>query len=47
MQPDTWLEVIGIFTNKQTKDPDNGGIIPYINVTQARRVPPPINPYEG
>jgi uncharacterized repeat protein (TIGR03943 family) len=47
MQPDSWLEVIGTFTSRQTKDPNNGGVIPYINVTQSRRVPPPTNPYEG
>ncbi len=47
LEPDTWLEVIGIYTSEQTKDPDNGGIIPYINLTQARSVPPPANPYEG
>jgi putative membrane protein len=47
LQPDSWLEVIGTFTSRQAKDPDNGGIVPYINVNQSKRVPPPANPYEG
>jgi uncharacterized repeat protein (TIGR03943 family) len=46
MQPDTWLEVIGTYTNKQTKDPINNGVIPFINVSQARPVPAPHNPYD-
>ncbi|MCW2919096.1 MAG: hypothetical protein JWN52_7164 [Actinomycetia bacterium] len=47
LQPDTWLEVIGTYTNKQTKDPVNDGVIPFINVSQARPVPAPHDQYES
>jgi uncharacterized repeat protein (TIGR03943 family) len=47
MQPDTWFDVIGTYTGKQAKDPVNGGVIPYINVSQARPVPAPHDPYES
>ncbi|MGP3999376.1 TIGR03943 family putative permease subunit [Streptomyces sp. 8N706] len=47
LQPDTWLEVTGTYTKKRTKDPVNGGVIPFINVTRARPVPAPHDPYEG
>ncbi|MCX4586221.1 TIGR03943 family protein [Streptomyces sp. NBC_01481] len=46
MQPDTWLEVTGTYTSKQTKDPVNDGVIPFINISQARPVPAPHNEYE-
>jgi uncharacterized repeat protein (TIGR03943 family) len=47
LQPDTWLEVIGTYTNKQTKDPVNDGVIPFINVSQAKPVPAPHDQYES
>ncbi|WP_406402596.1 TIGR03943 family protein [Streptomyces sp. NBC_00879] len=46
LAPDTWLEVIGTYTAKQTKDPVNDGVIPFINISQARPVPAPHNRYE-
>ncbi|WP_369255738.1 TIGR03943 family protein [Streptomyces sp. R35] len=46
LQPDTWLEVTGTYTSKQTKDPVNGGIIPFLKVSQARPVPTPRDPYD-
>ncbi|WP_406263172.1 TIGR03943 family protein [Streptomyces sp. NBC_00191] len=46
LQPDTWLEVTGTYTSKQTKDPVNDGVIPFINISQARPVPAPHNEYE-
>ncbi|WP_326647477.1 TIGR03943 family putative permease subunit [Streptomyces sp. NBC_01750] len=46
MQPDSWLEVTGTYTTKQTKDPVNDGAIPFINISQARPVPTPHNQYE-
>ncbi|WP_326654224.1 TIGR03943 family putative permease subunit [Streptomyces sp. NBC_01750] len=45
MQPDAWLEVTGTYTSKQTKDPVNDGVIPFINISQARPVPAPHNQY--
>jgi putative membrane protein len=47
LQPDTWLEVTGTYTDKQTKDPVNDGIIPFITVTRAKPVPAPADPYES
>jgi putative membrane protein len=47
LQPDTWYEVTGTYTNKQTKDPVNDGVIPFINVSQTRPVPAPDDPYES
>jgi uncharacterized repeat protein (TIGR03943 family) len=47
LQPDTWLEVTGTYTSKQTKDPVNDGVIPFIDVSQARPVPAPHNQYEN
>ncbi|WP_406327800.1 TIGR03943 family putative permease subunit [Streptomyces sp. NBC_00203] len=46
LQPDTWLEVTGTYTSKRTKDPVNGGIIPFLKVSQARPVPTPRDPYD-
>ncbi|MFI0444436.1 TIGR03943 family putative permease subunit [Actinomadura sp. 6N118] len=47
LQPDTWLEVIGTYTGEQAKDPINDGVIPFINVSQSRRVPAPQDPYDS
>ncbi|MFF4233686.1 TIGR03943 family putative permease subunit [Streptomyces sp. NPDC001820] len=47
LPPDAWLEVIGTYTGKQTKDPVNDGVIPFINVSEARRVPAPHDQYES
>ena len=46
-RPDTWLEVIGTYTDKQIKDDVNDGIIPFIDVSQARPVPAPRDQYES
>jgi uncharacterized repeat protein (TIGR03943 family) len=47
LQPDSWLEITGIYTGKLTKDPVNGGPIPFIDVSQARPVPAPPEEYES
>ncbi|MER5968132.1 TIGR03943 family protein [Streptomyces sp. NPDC002055] len=47
LQSDTWLEVTGTYTGKRTKDPVNGGIIPYLEVSRARPVPAPRDPYQN
>ncbi len=47
LQPDTWLEITGTYTGKQTTDPINNGAIPYIDVQRARPVPAPSDPYES
>jgi putative membrane protein len=47
LQPDTWLDVVGTYTNEQIKDDVNGGPIPFINVSRARTVPAPPDQYES
>jgi putative membrane protein len=46
LQPDSWLEVTGTYSGKRAEDPVNGGIIPFIDVTAARPVPTPKDPYD-
>ncbi|MGW0834033.1 TIGR03943 family putative permease subunit [Streptomyces prunicolor] len=46
LQPDTWLEVTGTYSAKQTKDPINNRPIPYFQVTLAKPVPTPKDPYD-
>ncbi|MFF3583104.1 TIGR03943 family putative permease subunit [Streptomyces mirabilis] len=46
LQPDTWLQVTGTYTAKQTKDPVNDGRIPFLAVTAAKPVPTPHDPYD-
>ena len=47
LQPDTWFEIIGTYTDQQTTDPVNNRAIPFINVIQARPVPAPHDQYES
>jgi uncharacterized membrane protein YcgQ (UPF0703/DUF1980 family) len=47
LRPDSWLDVTGRYTSKQIKDAVNGGIIPFIDVGQARVIPAPRDPYES
>ncbi|MFG1670931.1 TIGR03943 family putative permease subunit [Streptomyces sp. Y7] len=46
LQPDTWLRVTGTYTPRRAKDPVNGGPIPFIEVTQAKPVAEPTDPYD-
>jgi uncharacterized repeat protein (TIGR03943 family) len=46
LRPDTWLEITGTYTPRRTKDPVNKGPIPYLEVTTARPVPTPHDPYD-
>ncbi|MFH9824030.1 TIGR03943 family putative permease subunit [Streptomyces bobili] len=46
LQPDTWLEITGTYTPHRVKDPVNDGPIPFIEVTAARPVPTPKDPYD-
>jgi uncharacterized repeat protein (TIGR03943 family) len=46
LQPDTWLEVTGTYTAKRTKDPVNGGPIPFIEVSGAAPAKAPKDPYD-
>lgn len=46
LQPDTWLRVTGTYTPRRTEDPVNGGPIPFIDVTEAKPVAAPTDPYD-
>ncbi|MDQ1017455.1 TIGR03943 family putative permease subunit [Streptomyces afghaniensis] len=46
LSPDTWLEITGRYTPRRTEDPVNDGPIPYLEVTSARPVPVPTDPYD-
>ncbi|WP_055533156.1 TIGR03943 family putative permease subunit [Streptomyces graminilatus] len=46
LQPDTWLELTGTYTGRRTKDPVNKGIIPFFDITEAKPVPVPRDPYD-
>ncbi|WP_314176605.1 TIGR03943 family putative permease subunit [Streptomyces winkii] len=47
LQPDTWLEVVGTYDAKRTKDPVNGGVIPFFDVSKAKPVKAPRDEYES
>ncbi|QKV91827.1 TIGR03943 family protein [Streptomyces sp. NA02950] len=47
LQPDSWVEVTGTYTARRTKDPVNGGVIPYLDAHRVRPVPAPHDPYES
>jgi uncharacterized repeat protein (TIGR03943 family) len=47
LAPDTWLEVTGHYTAKTTEDEVNHATIPYLDVDQAREIPPPAEQYES
>jgi uncharacterized repeat protein (TIGR03943 family) len=47
LQPDTWYEITGSYTDRQAVDPINNGVIPFIDVVQARPVPAPDDGYES
>ncbi|MDQ1037799.1 putative repeat protein (TIGR03943 family) [Streptomyces sp. V3I8] len=46
LRPDTWLEVTGTYTARQTRDPVNDGIIPFLDITEAKPVKAPRDPYD-
>ncbi|MFI5548856.1 TIGR03943 family putative permease subunit [Streptomyces sp. NPDC051738] len=46
LQPDTWLRITGTYTPRRMKDPVNGGPIPFIEVTEAKPVAEPTDPYD-
>lgn len=43
---DTWVEVVGRYTDRTTTDTVNGETIPYITVETWRQIPPPRQQYE-
>ncbi|MEV0301319.1 TIGR03943 family putative permease subunit [Streptomyces prasinus] len=46
LRPDAWLEVTGTYSPRRTKDPVNDGPVPYFEVTSAKPVPTPNDPYD-
>ncbi|MGW0419587.1 TIGR03943 family putative permease subunit [Streptomyces sp. NPDC003015] len=46
LEPDGWLQVTGTYTAKRTKDTVNGRPIPYLEITEAKPVPTPHDPYD-
>jgi putative membrane protein len=47
LQPDTWFEVTGSYTARQSADPVNGGPIPYLDISEARPIAAPEEQYES
>jgi uncharacterized repeat protein (TIGR03943 family) len=43
---DTWVEVVGRYTDRTARDPVNGEIIPYLDVETWQQVPAPRQQYE-
>jgi hypothetical protein len=39
--------VVGKYSTKSTKDQVNDGVIPYVEVTEYRRIDAPTNQYES
>jgi uncharacterized repeat protein (TIGR03943 family) len=44
---DTWVEVVGVYTEQVGRDPVNGVLIPYVSVVEVTPIDPPANPYES
>jgi uncharacterized membrane protein YcgQ (UPF0703/DUF1980 family) len=45
--PDTWVEVVGTYTQQTATDTVNGETIPYIEVAEWHEIPVPKHQYEG
>lgn len=43
---DTWVEVVGRYTDRTATDPVNGAIVPYVEVETWREIEPPKQQYE-
>jgi uncharacterized repeat protein (TIGR03943 family) len=46
LAPDTWVEVVGKYTDRNGTDPVNGEKIPYLELTSWKEVAPPKKQYE-
>lgn len=46
LPPNTWIQVVGRYTERTGTDPVNGAIIPYLEVQTWRNVQPPRQQYE-
>jgi uncharacterized repeat protein (TIGR03943 family) len=43
---DTWVEVVGVYTEQVGRDPVSGASIPYVSVVEVTTIEPPAQPYE-
>jgi uncharacterized membrane protein YcgQ (UPF0703/DUF1980 family) len=46
MAADTWIEVVGRYTSRSTKDSLNDGVIPYLEAEEVRQIAAPVHQYE-
>ena len=42
----TWIQVVGTYTPTTGKDPINGAVVPYLQVTSWQEIAVPEQPYE-
>lgn len=46
LPPDTWVRVLGTYSDRVTKDPVNGADVPYVEVRSWQKITPPKRQYE-
>lgn len=46
LEPDQWVEVVGVYTERQGRDEINGELVPYIEVESMTNIPTPENEYQ-
>jgi uncharacterized repeat protein (TIGR03943 family) len=46
LEPDQWVEVVGVYTPRQGRDEINGELVPYIEVESITGIPTPDNEYQ-
>jgi uncharacterized repeat protein (TIGR03943 family) len=47
LNPDEWVELVGLYIDRADRDPVNGELIPYIQVVSLRDIHPPNQQYES
>jgi uncharacterized repeat protein (TIGR03943 family) len=46
LAPDTWVQLTGVYTDRETKDVINQAAVPYLEVTSWQEITPPRQQYE-
>lgn len=46
LEPDQWVEIIGVYSPRQGRDEINGALVPYIEVESITGIPTPDNEYQ-
>ncbi|MEU6861464.1 TIGR03943 family protein [Glycomyces sp. NPDC046736] len=46
LEPDQWVEIVGVYSERQGRDEINGELIPYIEVESVTGIPAPDNEYQ-